>query len=408
MFEKKVWNDRQSEHPARRRLTPTENDNEYEVSRAEGLVMEEGDAFDATTMNDLENRVAKAFAEYDPAELGAVNVTVQLYTCKKEGKVYQLTGSGAVGRCKIPAAWASGDTWTVNGTTVPAYCGADAVDGDTIVAGRWAIFTFDGQQLNFNGGGGLSSGKLARATAKASQVLDGVPFYAGSKTLQKGTMRNNGSWPDADKLTLENGKLYMYKANGYTEGGLEAVASLLGDASASDIMQGTAASSSKGLHVAGSIVDRGNWSAQIVPGGKVTIPPGRHAGDGSVSAAALKTMALRVSDWPHEYPGMEWHYTLTGGTLVGVAGLGRASGDASSNALPVSRMSPSAAQPTRRSTSRRTPPLTPKRASPTSPRCPIGAAGTILCRAMMAADTARQVARNRALSSARSSKMARI
>ena len=46
MFEKKVWNDRQSEHPARRRLTPTENDNEYEVSRAEGLVMEEGDAFD--------------------------------------------------------------------------------------------------------------------------------------------------------------------------------------------------------------------------------------------------------------------------------------------------------------------------------------------------------------------------
>ena len=226
-----------------------------------------------------------------------------------------------------------GDTWTVNGTTVPAYCGADAVDGDTIVAGRWAIFTFDGQQLNFNGGGGLSSGKLARATAKASQVLDGVPFYAGSKTLQKGTMRNNGSWPDADKLTLENGKLYMYKANGYTEGGLEAVASLLGDASASDIMQGTAASSSKGLHVAGSIVDRGNWSAQIVPGGKVTIPPGRHAGDGSVSAAALKTMALRVSDWPHEYPGMEWHYTLTGGTLVGVAGLGRASGDASSNVI---------------------------------------------------------------------------
>lgn len=84
---------------------------------------------------------------------------------------------------------------------------------------------------------------------------------------------------------------------------------------------------------AGSIVDRGNWSAQIVPGGKVTIPPGRHAGDGSVSAAALKTMALRVSDWPHEYPGMEWHYTLTGGTLVGVAGLGRASGDASSNVI---------------------------------------------------------------------------
>ena len=312
MFEKKVWN----EHPARRRLTPTENDNEYEVSRAEGLVMEEGDAFDATTMNDLENRVAKAFAEYDPAELGAVNVTVQLYTCKKEGKVYQLTGSGAVGRCKIPAAWASGDTWTVNGTTVPAYCGADAVDGDTIVAGRWAIFTFDGQQLNFNGGGGLSSGKLAQATAKASQVLDGVPFYAGSKTLQKGTMRNNGSWPDADKLTMESGKLCMYKSDGYTAGGLGAAASLLGGASTSDIMQGATASSSKGLRMAGSIVDRGNWGAEIAPGGLVTIPAGRHGGGGKVSAKSIKYASKTL-----DAPGASYSYTITEGTLIGVTGV---------------------------------------------------------------------------------------
>ena len=316
MFEKKVWNDRQSEHPARRRLTPTENDNEYEVSRAEGLVMEEGDAFDATTMNDLESRVAKAFAEYDPAELGAVNVTVQLYTCKKEGKVYQLTGSGAVGRCKIPAAWASGDTWTVNGTTVPAYCGADAVDGDTIVAGRWAIFAFDGQQLNFNGGGGLSSGKLAQATAKASQVLDGVPFYAGSKTLQKGTMRNNGSWPDADKLTMESGKLCMYKSDGYTAGGLGAAASLLGGASTSDIMQGATASSSKGLRMAGSIVDRGNWGAEIAPGGLVTIPAGRHGGGGKVSAKSIKYASKTL-----DAPGASYSYTITEGTLIGVTGV---------------------------------------------------------------------------------------
>ena len=98
MFEKKVWNDRQSEHPARRRLTPTENDNEYEVSRAEGLVMEEGDAFDATTMNDLENRVAKAFAEYDPAELGAVNVTLMrnpVYLKKRRHSV----SADWIGRC---------------------------------------------------------------------------------------------------------------------------------------------------------------------------------------------------------------------------------------------------------------------------------------------------------------------
>lgn len=230
--------------------------------------------------------------------------------------MYQLTGSGAVGRCKIPAAWASGDTWTVNGTTVPAYCGADAVDGDTIVAGRWAIFTFDGQQLNFNGGGGLSSGKLAQATAKASQVLDGVPFYAGSKTLQKGTMRNNGSWPDADKLTMESGKLYMYKSDGYTAGGLGAAASLLGGASTSDIMQGATASSSKGLRMAGSIVDRGNWGAEIAPGGLVTIPAGRHGGGGKVSAKSIKYASKTL-----DAPGASYSYTITEGTLIGVTGV---------------------------------------------------------------------------------------
>ena len=43
MFEKKTWVNRQSEHPARRRLTPTGNDNEYDVARAEGVIMEENE-----------------------------------------------------------------------------------------------------------------------------------------------------------------------------------------------------------------------------------------------------------------------------------------------------------------------------------------------------------------------------
>ena len=425
MFERKTWVNRQSEHPARRRLTPTGNDNEYDVARAEGVVMEDGDAFDADTMNDLERRVAAGFAEYDPAGLGAANVTVQLYTCTKTGQVYELTGSGAVGRCKIPAAWADGDSFTVNGTAVPAYCGADAVDGDCIVAGRWVLFTFDGTQLNFNGGGGLSLGKLAQATASEKHVLCGKKFYAKDKTLRvgslpnlstpksaggdaptalnsqypkvgvdvteiywytknvdgtlrlclrpnfgafggesgvmgadgyvgiatatlgnatpaqvlagalytsgasgkvaaSGTMRNNGSWPSADKLTLESGNLRMYKADGYTAGGLSAAASLLGGASAADIMQGATASSANGLRMAGSIVDRGNWSAEIAPGGLVTVPAGRHGGGGKVTAKALKTLDVDIYDTVGG--DTPWHYTLTGGTLVGVANIAAASG----------------------------------------------------------------------------------
>lgn len=298
MFEKKTWVNRQSEHPARRRLTPTGNDNEYDVARAEGVIMEDGDAFDAETMNDLEKRVAEGFSTLDPADLGA-DVCVQVYACVKSGTVYELTGSGAVGRCKIPAAWNSGDTWSVNGKAVPAYCGADAVDSDCIVAGRWVLFTFDGQRLDFNGGGGLSSGKLAQATAAEADVLSGKKFYAGNKNLKTGTMRNNGRWPTADKLTMESGKLWMYKADGYTEGGLGAAGSLLGDASASDLMQGKTASSANGLKFSGGIVNRGAVSASVDPGSTYTIPAGYHNGSGKVTGNRKYTTVLlgQHTDW---------------------------------------------------------------------------------------------------------------
>ena len=213
MYERKVWVNRQSEHPTRRKLTPTGNDGEYDVSRSEGIIMEDGDAFDADTMNDLERRVAAGFTEMDPTGAGGGEVTVQPYTCEKKNGVYALIGSGAVGRCKIPASWAAGDSFTVNGVAVPAYCGADAVDGDTIVKGRWVLFFYDGTQLNFNGGGGLGLSKLAKATAAADNVLAGKSFYAVDKTLKEGTMPNRG----AVDTTINPGSSYTVPA-GYHNG----------------------------------------------------------------------------------------------------------------------------------------------------------------------------------------------
>lgn len=247
MFEKKTWVNRQSEHPARRRLTPTGNDNEYDVARAEGVIMEDGDAFDAETMNDLEKRVAEGFSTLDPADLGA-DVCVQVYACVKSGTVYELTGSGAVGRCKIPAAWNSGDTWSVNGKAVPAYCGADAVDSDCIVAGRWVLFTFDGQRLDFNGGGGLSSGKLAQATAAESDVLSGKKFYAGNKNLKTGTLALSGN---ANAAQVLSGYTF-YKDNAKSK-------------------------------QTGTMANNGAVSASVDPGSTYTIPAGYHNGNGHVS-----------------------------------------------------------------------------------------------------------------------------
>lgn len=132
-------------------------------------------------------------AEYDPAGL-SLDAAVQLYSCTKSGKVYALKGSGAVGRFKVPAAWSAGDTWTVNGVAVPAYCGADAADGDCVAAGRWITFVYDGTRLDFNGGGGLSAGKLAQATATEADVLANSTFYAKDKTLRTGNVPRRGNW----------------------------------------------------------------------------------------------------------------------------------------------------------------------------------------------------------------------
>ena len=207
MFEKKTWVNRQSEHPARRRLTPTGNDNEFDVARAEGVIMEDGDAFDAETMNDLEKRVAEGFSTLDPADLG-VNVCVQVYACVKSGTVYELTGSGAVGRCKIPAAWNSGDTWSVNGKAVPAYCGADTVDSDLsdVLSGK----------KFYAGNKNLKTGTLALSgNANAAQVLSGYTFYKdNAKSKQTGSMANRGSI----STTLNPGGSKSYSA-GYYSGG---------------------------------------------------------------------------------------------------------------------------------------------------------------------------------------------
>lgn len=64
-FIKKIWQNRVSAYPNRRLLMPTGETNVYDVSRSEGTVTTEGDAFDADTMNDLESRIGDGFAETD-------------------------------------------------------------------------------------------------------------------------------------------------------------------------------------------------------------------------------------------------------------------------------------------------------------------------------------------------------
>lgn len=185
---------------------------------------------------------------YDPGN-GGINVTVQLWNCEKTGSVYALTGTGAVGRFRVPAAWSDGDSFTVNGVAVPAYCGADPADGDCVAEGRWLTFVFDGSRLDFNGGGGLSASKLAQATATENDVLAGVPFYAGDKALKHGML------------------------------------ALTGNVTAGAMLEGSSGyASDPHQKINGNIPVRGAWGAALTPGGSTVVPPGYHNGNGVVTA----------------------------------------------------------------------------------------------------------------------------
>lgn len=60
-FVTKTWKDRITEYPTRRKLTKSDGSTEtVTVERNEGTVSQEGDAFNAATMNDLESRIAAA------------------------------------------------------------------------------------------------------------------------------------------------------------------------------------------------------------------------------------------------------------------------------------------------------------------------------------------------------------
>lgn len=116
---------------------------------------------------------------------------VSTYTHTKMDNVHHFNGSGMSGRVKMTDNVEAGDTVMLGGKEVPAYVGAetfaDALAGEP-VTGRWLSFVWDGTEINFNGGGGLSLTKLALADADTGDVISDKKFYSGDKTIKKGSI----------------------------------------------------------------------------------------------------------------------------------------------------------------------------------------------------------------------------
>lgn len=142
-----------------------------------------------------------AQAVYDPARLG-VDVTVQTYTHTRSGTVHNFAGSGANGRALMTADVQAGDTFTVNGEPVTAYMGtesaADAMAGDEW-NGKWVSFVFDGETLNFKGGGGLPAAD--RAKLIPGNIKTGVTFFEGTPRAVAGTFTADADAGAADLLS---------------------------------------------------------------------------------------------------------------------------------------------------------------------------------------------------------------
>ena len=76
-FVKKTWKDRIAEFPTRRRLTKEDNTSELvTVAREEGTLSQEGDAFSAENMNDLENRIDAEFTDVNGKLVKYIDITV--------------------------------------------------------------------------------------------------------------------------------------------------------------------------------------------------------------------------------------------------------------------------------------------------------------------------------------------
>lgn len=97
-FSKKTWKDRLAEYAGRRKITnvSTGSSQIVDVERSEGTVSEEGSAFSAANMNDLEQRIGDGFDDVNK------NITITNTNLAKvktyvgtDGKLHFINSAGA-------------------------------------------------------------------------------------------------------------------------------------------------------------------------------------------------------------------------------------------------------------------------------------------------------------------------
>ena len=119
-FSKKTWLDRIAEYPTRRRLKKSDGTDEIvTVSREEGAISQEGDAFSAANMNDLEDRVASEFNSLNikmDLVRSHVGMIVQSTTLNTEAKVIAIYGGTSWTKIEGRFLLGTSSSYAVNAT----------------------------------------------------------------------------------------------------------------------------------------------------------------------------------------------------------------------------------------------------------------------------------------------------
>lgn len=162
-FKQKTWNDRISEHPTRRTLTDVSNNTTktVDVAREEGTISQEGDAFSAANMNDLEGRIADGFStlSQDSLKMSSSNPS-------SDSIKFGINARGQYGYIK-------------------------------------------------QGASEVTPFRNPTGNASPSDVLSGKTFSTASLENASGTMANNGTNKNAVSVGGGSGSLYAYMPYGY-------------------------------------------------------------------------------------------------------------------------------------------------------------------------------------------------
>lgn len=135
-FKKKEWKDRLAEFAGRRRLVDVDTGEEQvvDVSRDEGLVSQEGDAFSATNMNDLESRIESAVNSASDSSASLENELNSLSqsTQKLSSTVSDLNSVSSASAKKISQLESQLGEWKIVVMPLSEYNSLSAKDSKTI------------------------------------------------------------------------------------------------------------------------------------------------------------------------------------------------------------------------------------------------------------------------------------